>query len=85
MGLAFFFKRGESDRDNATGLLTTIAADLTVHIPGSMPGIRGVIDADPAIPERALKQQFESFIFWPLSETKHPIAMKLVVITSTVQ
>jgi WD40 repeat protein len=82
LGASFFFKRGESDRGNATRFFTTIATDLMAHIPELIPGVRKAIEVDPTISERALKQQFEKLILQPLSETKHalPQALKLVVV-----
>ncbi|KAI9775933.1 MAG: hypothetical protein M1839_000722 [Geoglossum umbratile] len=68
LGASFFFKQGDGDRGNATRFFTTIATDLMGHVWGMRPGIRRVIDADPAISEKALKDQFEKLILQPLSE-----------------
>ena len=72
LGASFFFKKGEGDRGNASKLFTTIAVDLMDHIPGLKPGIRKAIDAEPAVAEKALKDQFVKLILQPLSETKLP-------------
>ena len=82
LGASFFFKKGEGERGNAARFFTTIAADLTVYMPGIIPGIRKAIDADPAISERALKDQFEQLILQPLSEASHtPLySLELVVV-----
>jgi len=40
------------------------------HIPGLKPEIQKVIDAKPAITEKALKDQFIKLILQPLSEAK---------------
>ena len=45
-----------------------MATDLMGRIWGMKPGIRRTIDADPAISEKALKDQFEKLILQPLSE-----------------
>ena len=68
LGASFFFKKGEGDRSNAIRFFATLAADLTVRVPGMGPGIRKAIDADPAIPGKALKDQFEKLILQPLLE-----------------
>ncbi|KAI9764570.1 MAG: hypothetical protein M1839_005882 [Geoglossum umbratile] len=68
LGASFFFKQGEVDRSNAKRFFTTIATDLMGHVWGMRPGIRRAIDADPAISEKALKDQFEKLILQPLSE-----------------
>jgi hypothetical protein len=39
LGASFFCKKGEGDRGNATQLFTTIAKDLTAHMPWMGPGI----------------------------------------------
>ena len=82
LGASFFFKKGEGERGNAARFFTTIAADLTVYMPGIIPGIRKAIDANPAISERALKDQFEQLILQPLSEASHtPLySLELVVV-----
>ena len=68
LGASFFFKRGEGDRGNASRLFTTVAADLMTHIPGMGSTIRMVIDTDPAIAEKNLKDQFVKLMFEPLSK-----------------
>ncbi|KAF2192944.1 vegetative incompatibility protein HET-E-1 [Zopfia rhizophila CBS 207.26] len=82
LGASFFFKKGEGDRGNASRFFTTITKDLMSHVPGLIPGIRKAIDADPAISEKALKDQFEKLILQPLSETKQAptIVFGLVVV-----
>ena len=70
LGASFFFKKGEGDRGNASRLFTTLAVDLMAHIPGLKPGIRKAIHADPAIAQKALKDQFVKLILQPLSERK---------------
>ena len=70
LGASFFFKKGEGDRGNASRLFTTLAVDLMAHIPELKPGMRKVVDAEPAIAEKALKDQFVKLILEPLSEMK---------------
>lgn len=70
LGASFFFKKGEGDCGNASKLFTTLAADLMAYIPGLKSGIQKVIDAEPAIAEKALKDQFVKLILQPLSEIK---------------
>ncbi|KAI9777314.1 MAG: hypothetical protein M1839_008922 [Geoglossum umbratile] len=67
LAASFFFKKGEGERGNATRFFTTIATDLVAHVPGLKSGIRKALDADPGIPERLLKDQFEKLILHPLS------------------
>ena len=71
LGASFFFKKGEGDRGNASKLFTTIAVDLMTYIPGLKPGIRKAIEVEPAIAEKALKDQFVKLILQPLSEIQY--------------
>lgn len=80
LGASFFFKKGEGDRGTAGRFFTTIARDLMAHLPELTSGITEAIDADPAISEKALKDQFEKLILKPLSETVLPKALLIVVI-----
>ncbi|KAF2186277.1 hypothetical protein K469DRAFT_664161 [Zopfia rhizophila CBS 207.26] len=80
LGASFFFKRGEGERGNATRVFTTIAADLMGCVPGMRSGIRKAIDTNPAIYEKALKDQFEKLILQPLSEAAPHQALELVIV-----
>lgn len=62
LGASFFFKKGEGDRGTAGRFFTTIATDLMAHLPDLILGIEKATDADPAISEKALKDQFENLI-----------------------
>jgi NACHT domain len=68
LGASFFFKRGESGRDNASRFFTTIALHLVRRMPALVPYVRSAIDAEPEISEKRLKEQFEKLIFQPLSQ-----------------
>jgi hypothetical protein len=67
LGASFFFKRGESERGNASRFFTTIALHLSHKVHGLAPHVRNAINAEPEIPEKSLKEQFEKLIFQPLS------------------
>lgn len=67
LGASFFFKRGEGDRGSAAKLFTTIAAQLATKQPAIAPYIKNVVDADPTITDRGLKDQFDKLILQPLS------------------
>ncbi|KFY86462.1 hypothetical protein V500_07608 [Pseudogymnoascus sp. VKM F-4518 (FW-2643)] len=68
LGASFFFKRGESDRGNARRFFTTIAAQLAIRVPRLVPSIVKVIDDDPTISDKVLREQFEKLVLHPLSE-----------------
>lgn len=81
LGASFFFKRGERDRGNAARLFPTIAAQLVVEEPTMAAYVRATIDADPFIPHKALKQQFEKLILEPLQNLKgDPNNVKTIVL-----
>jgi hypothetical protein len=66
LGATFFFKRGEGDRGSAEKLFPTIVAQLAVHIPQMIVGIRKAIDDDPAIARKSLREQFDKLMLQPL-------------------
>ena len=68
LGASIFFKKGEGERGNATRFFTTIARDLIDRVLGLISGITKALDADLAISQKALKDQFEKLILHPLSE-----------------
>ncbi|RYP52195.1 hypothetical protein DL768_002637 [Monosporascus sp. mg162] len=80
LGASFFFKRGEGERANATRFFTTIATDLMGRVPGMRSSVKKAIDADPAIFEKALKDQFEKLIFQPLLDIALCKALQLVIV-----
>lgn len=68
--VSFFFKKGEGDRGSAAMFFTTIACQLVHQLPCLAPHIRDAIDRDPAIADKAKKEQFEKLILAPLEECK---------------
>ncbi len=68
LGASFFFKRGEGDRGHAGLLFTTIAAQLVQKLPSLAPHVQKVVKADPTIPTKTLKQQFDTLVSEPLSK-----------------
>ncbi len=80
LGASFFFKRGEEERGNATRFFTTIAIQLARRVSGLGPGIKKAIEADLAISEKTLKDQFEKLILYPLLDTAHLSAAVLLIV-----
>jgi len=66
LSASFFFKRGEGDRGHARMLFTTIAAQLVQKLPSLALHVQNVIEADPTILTKALKQQFDTLVLEPL-------------------
>ncbi|KAH7490452.1 hypothetical protein FOMA001_g2256 [Fusarium oxysporum f. sp. matthiolae] len=68
LGASFFFKRGETDRGNLTKFVTTVARRLAWSTPGVAPCLKSAVDADPAIADKAIREQFEKLVREPLSK-----------------
>ncbi|KAK3326719.1 hypothetical protein B0H66DRAFT_637950 [Apodospora peruviana] len=79
LGASFFFKRGEGDRGKAALVFPTIANQLVFKIPTLAPRVRKAIDTDPAVPTKALRDQFEKLIRQPLSCIQYATAIVIVI------
>ncbi|EXL39037.1 hypothetical protein FOCG_18340 [Fusarium oxysporum f. sp. radicis-lycopersici 26381] len=81
LGASFFFKRGEVDKGNLNELMSTLAHQLALSIPGVAFFIKTTLNANPAIVGKSVKEQFEKLIKGPLCEaaatvtTPSPIVM----------
>ena len=80
LGATFFFKRGEGDRGSASKLFTTVATKMMICIPEMKPYIGKAIDADPAIAEKKLNDQFVKLIREPLSRIQEASAKEFVIV-----
>ncbi|PNP50371.1 hypothetical protein FNYG_15962 [Fusarium nygamai] len=68
LGASFFFKRGEMDRGNLNKVMSTLAHQLALSIPGVAFFIKKALDDNPAVVGKSAKQQFEKLVLEPLSE-----------------
>ncbi|EXL66214.1 hypothetical protein FOPG_17596 [Fusarium oxysporum f. sp. conglutinans race 2 54008] len=66
LGASFFFKRGEVDRGNLSKFVSTVARRLAWSTPAVAPYIRSAVNADPAITDKAVREQFEKLVREPL-------------------
>ncbi|RYP43887.1 hypothetical protein DL768_009592 [Monosporascus sp. mg162] len=73
LGASFFFKRGEGDRGGISKFFTTIAAQLVKRQPALAPHVKSAIDADPAIFEKMMREQFEKLILEPWSKISRDV------------
>ncbi|KAL5405078.1 hypothetical protein PMIN04_012435 [Paraphaeosphaeria minitans] len=83
LGASFFFRKGEGERGNASRFFSTIAIDLVACEPGMLPNIKKALDEDPALPHKALKDQFEKLILHPLlgmQQTHSATTTRVIVI-----
>ena len=70
LGASFFFRRGESDRGNASRFVATIAKDLMRSVPAMSSGLRTALDNNLELCYKSLAHQFEKLIIEPLSAKK---------------
>ncbi|RKK65198.1 hypothetical protein BFJ69_g16501 [Fusarium oxysporum] len=68
LGASFFFKRGEVDRGNLSKFVSTVALRLAWSTPVVAPFIKSAVNADPAIADKAVREQFEKLVREPLSK-----------------
>jgi archaellum biogenesis ATPase FlaH len=80
LGASLFFKRSEGERGNATRFFTMIAIQLAMVVLEIRAGINKVINADPALSEKALKDQLEKSILHPLLEASNIPALILLTV-----
>ncbi|KAL8313011.1 hypothetical protein RB593_007301 [Gaeumannomyces tritici] len=77
---SFFFKKGEGDRGGSAMFFTTILAQLVQQVPDLESHVRNAIDSDPAIVDKAKKEQFEKLLLEPLNKCKGPSFQLLAVV-----
>ncbi|KAF1957426.1 hypothetical protein CC80DRAFT_592694 [Byssothecium circinans] len=80
LGASFFFRREEGGRSNASRFFTTIAAQIVAAVPPLARHVQDAINADPTIPRRVMKEQFEKLILKPLTKIQRDPLEPLVVV-----
>ncbi|KAH7148140.1 hypothetical protein DER46DRAFT_651274 [Fusarium sp. MPI-SDFR-AT-0072] len=68
LGASFFFKRGETDRGSLGKFVPTVARRLAWNMPEVATFIKNAVDDDPAIADKAVREQFEKIFREPLSK-----------------
>ncbi|KAM0347540.1 hypothetical protein ACHAP4_011340, partial [Fusarium culmorum] len=69
LGASFFFKKGEMDRGNVNKLMSTLAHQLALSIPGVASLVKTALDINSAIVGKSMQEQFDKLIQEPLSQT----------------
>jgi hypothetical protein len=69
LGAAFFFSRGDSERNNANRLLPTLTWQLLSSISEIKAHISASMKKDPFLPTRSIETQFEHLIVSPFRLT----------------
>ena len=59
---SFFFSRSDSTRNNSKSLITTIAYQIAINIPGTQEEIVVAMERDPLILTRSIEAQVASLI-----------------------
>ena len=81
LGASFFFKRGEGDRGRTAFFFTTIIAQLVHQLPSLAPHVRAAIEANLAISEKSVKDQFDKLIADPIRKLpRHPEPLAMVIV-----
>jgi hypothetical protein len=81
LGASFFFNRGERDRGTAKKFFTTICTQLLLHIPELITHVEEVVDTNPHISDRVMKEQFDKLLLQPLLNLSQsqPTSIMIVV------
>lgn len=79
LGATFFFKRGETDRENASYFVSTIARLLADRHPGIRRGVLDAVNNDPQIGGKHLSEQIDKLLYHPLNNF-HPESPQTIVI-----
>lgn len=66
LGASFFFKRGEGERGSAKFFFPTLIRQLMFRISRLRLGVQKVLDHDPDIASKSLREQFEKLLLQPL-------------------
>ncbi len=79
LGVSFFFKRGEEDRDNAFKFFTTIATQLMQSLSDLRLYLKNVLKMNFVIFTKIMKEQFEKLIFELLFKLTHSLKILIVI------
>ena len=65
LGAAFFFFRGDPQRNDANRLFPTLAWQLMSYVPEIKEHVSAIVEMDPFLPTRSIQTQFEQLIVKP--------------------
>ena len=69
LAASFFFLRGAENRSVISGLIQTIAHQLSVSVSATKPFLQSVIEAEPHITSQSLSYQFQRLVIEPIMAT----------------
>ncbi|KAJ7929419.1 hypothetical protein B0H13DRAFT_2540682, partial [Mycena leptocephala] len=79
LGGAFFFKRGHLSRGDGNKLFSTLAYQLSLHLPELKHVISQVVETDPSITARSLSIQLQRLIIEPCQQNLHGRTLTIIV------
>ncbi|VUC32280.1 unnamed protein product [Clonostachys rosea] len=83
LGASFFFKRGESNRGDSGLFFSTLAFQLASNVPGYGQALKRILNDNPTLTDKSLRDQFNRFLVEPLSSlsiyTEKPTPLILIV------
>jgi hypothetical protein len=74
-----FFSRGAGRCAHITGLIHTLAYQLTLSVPDTKPLIHDVLQGDPSVPYQSLEDQFQKLMINPMRALSYPRPMVIVI------
>ncbi|KAF8967318.1 hypothetical protein BDZ97DRAFT_1642086, partial [Flammula alnicola] len=80
LAASFFFRR-QNGYDQSRHLVTTIAYQLAMNIPGLLAQINHIMSVDPTLPNKAIDVQFQSLVVGPFQHsTSIPLRSSIIVV-----
>ncbi|CAH0058448.1 unnamed protein product [Clonostachys solani] len=83
LAASFFFKRGESNRGDSGLFFSTLAFQLVSSVPGYGQALKEILDENPSLMNKSLRDQFNQLLVEPLSlvpkHTPNPTPFILIV------
>ncbi|KAJ7845482.1 hypothetical protein B0H13DRAFT_2409730, partial [Mycena leptocephala] len=79
LGGAFFFKRGHPSRGDGNKLFSTLAYQLSLHLPELKHAISQVAETDPSITNRSLSIQLQRLIIEPCQQNLRGQTLTIIV------
>lgn len=83
LAASFFFKRGESNRGDSGLFFSTLAFQLVSSVPGYGQVLKEILDENPSLMDKSLRDQFNQLLVEPLSlvpkHTQNPTPFILIV------
>ncbi|KAH7911672.1 hypothetical protein BJ138DRAFT_1149976 [Hygrophoropsis aurantiaca] len=80
LAASFFFSKRESERSNTHNFVPTIVSHIITFTPAFKPIIARVLDNDPLILTKVLREQLTKLVLLPLQEMKSSFSHPIVIV-----